>query len=74
MNDSRSDTNAVETLRCRKCGSTNVNLDGWDIDKCGDCGHWRYRGQEKPAECCHGVDDICVSSGCLMGIVGGENG
>jgi Zn finger protein HypA/HybF involved in hydrogenase expression len=28
---------------CEKCGSTNLDLDGWDIDKCRECGHWRYR-------------------------------
>jgi hypothetical protein len=31
---------------CQKCGSRNLTLDGWDIDKCQDCGHWRYRGQK----------------------------
>jgi hypothetical protein len=30
-------------LKCEKCGSVNLELDGWDIDKCRDCGHWRYR-------------------------------
>lgn len=29
---------------CEKCGSPDVNFDGWDIDKCNACGHWRYRG------------------------------
>ena len=28
---------------CEKCGSTNLDFDGADIDKCRDCGHWRYR-------------------------------
>jgi hypothetical protein len=28
---------------CEKCGSVNLDFDGWDIDKCRDCGHWRYR-------------------------------
>jgi DNA-directed RNA polymerase subunit RPC12/RpoP len=28
---------------CDACGSANLELDGWDIDKCRDCGHWRYR-------------------------------
>lgn len=28
---------------CENCGSTNLELDGWDIDKCRGCGHWRYR-------------------------------
>lgn len=36
-----------EGPECVECGSSNVNLDGWDIDKCQDCGHWRYRGQEE---------------------------
>lgn len=26
------------------------------------------------SECCHGLDDVCAASGCLMGIVGGEDG
>ncbi len=30
-------------LKCIKCGSTKLNLDGWDIDKCQKCGYWRYR-------------------------------
>jgi hypothetical protein len=30
---------------CEKCGSVNLELDGWDIDKCRDCGHWRYRDE-----------------------------
>lgn len=28
---------------CVMCGSTDLDLDGWDIDKCRACGHWRYR-------------------------------
>lgn len=24
--------------------------------------------------CCNGVDDVCVSSGCILGIPGGERG
>lgn len=28
---------------CEMCGSIDIELDGWDIDKCWDCGHWRYR-------------------------------
>lgn len=28
---------------CEACGSTNLSFDGADIDKCLDCGHWRYR-------------------------------
>ena len=24
-------------------------------------------------DCCHGIDDVCVSSGCIMGIPGGEH-
>jgi ribosomal protein L37AE/L43A len=28
---------------CEMCGSSNLNFDGADIDKCRDCGHWRYR-------------------------------
>lgn len=28
---------------CEMCGGRNIKFDGWDIDKCRDCGHWRYR-------------------------------
>lgn len=28
---------------CEACGSLNVDFCGHDIDKCCDCGHWRYR-------------------------------
>jgi DNA-directed RNA polymerase subunit RPC12/RpoP len=28
---------------CEMCGSRNIDFCGWDIDKCLDCGHWRYR-------------------------------
>ena len=28
---------------CEACSSSNLDFDGWDIDKCRDCGHWRYR-------------------------------
>jgi ribosomal protein L37AE/L43A len=28
---------------CEACGSRNLDYDGADIDKCRDCGHWRYR-------------------------------
>lgn len=28
---------------CEMCGSRNLDYDGADIDKCRDCGHWRYR-------------------------------
>ena len=28
---------------CEQCGSTDLDFDGWDIDKCRSCGHWRYR-------------------------------
>lgn len=28
---------------CEACGSRNLDFDGHDIDKCKDCGHWRYR-------------------------------
>lgn len=31
------------TVCCEQCGSADLELDGWDIDKCRDCGHWRYR-------------------------------
>ena len=24
-------------------------------------------------ECCHGLDDVCASSGCLLGIPNGED-
>lgn len=37
------DENGDTTVCCEQCGSTNLELDGWDIDKCRDCGHWRYR-------------------------------
>lgn len=29
--------------------------------------------QSSQSECCHGVDDVCVASGCLLGIPGGED-
>jgi hypothetical protein len=28
---------------CEACGSLNIDFCGHDIDKCCDCGHWRYR-------------------------------
>jgi hypothetical protein len=28
---------------CEMCGGQNIDYDGWDIDKCRDCGHWRHR-------------------------------
>lgn len=34
-------------VSCEKCGSTNLNFDGHDIDKCKDCGHWRYRCRDE---------------------------
>lgn len=37
------DEDGKTTICCEACGSTNIELDGWDIDKCRDCGHWRYR-------------------------------
>lgn len=37
------DENGDPVVSCEKCGSTNLALDGWDIDKCRDCDHWRYR-------------------------------
>lgn len=35
---------------CENCGSLNLDFDGWDIDKCKDCGHWRYRADDKGEE------------------------
>jgi len=32
---------------CEMCGGSNLDFDGADIDKCRDCGHWRYRGAER---------------------------
>jgi ribosomal protein L37AE/L43A len=40
------DEEGAPRVCCESCGSTNIELDGWDIDKCHDCGHWRYRGAE----------------------------
>lgn len=46
-------------------------------------GLWCRRHQPDPAQverpsieamCCNGFDDVCVSSGCLLGIPGGERG
>lgn len=37
------DEDGKPTVCCEACGSTNLEFDGWDIDKCRDCGHWRYR-------------------------------
>lgn len=31
---------------CEACGSRNLYYDGADIDKCRDCGHWRYRCED----------------------------
>lgn len=25
------------------------------------------------SNCCHGIDDVCVGSGCIMGVPGGEH-
>jgi hypothetical protein len=30
--------------------------------------------QKSIADCCHGVDDVCASSGCIMGFQGAESG
>lgn len=37
------DENGDVRVCCENCGSFNLDFDGWDIDKCLDCGHWRYR-------------------------------
>lgn len=29
---------------------------------------------EAKSRCCQGMDDVCVASGCQMGIPGGEDG
>ncbi len=38
------DESGRPVVTCEACGSDSLSLDGWDIDKCLDCGHWRYRG------------------------------
>jgi ribosomal protein L37AE/L43A len=43
------DEHGKPVVVCEMCGSRNLELDGWDIDKCQDCGHWRYRGEVKSA-------------------------
>jgi hypothetical protein len=57
-----------ETDLCGMCSETFESYcDCVRYEQCDECADDEDR-------CCRGMDDVCVASGCLRGIPGGERG
>lgn len=58
-------------VQCPGCGQERW----YGYGACGRCGTYLASETKPPVPtCCHGIDDVCVAAGCLLGIHGGERG